>query len=684
MNAEKTSWLARQNPDEDLAHHLETVAGRASRYAAELGYPNLAYEQGLHHDAGKALRFFQEYLKGRCDRDGYNHSTAGALLLGEEHSSVQVALPVACHHGGLQSISHVASRLHSEQSSDPRVQVAIQNAKPLLETLPRREPEPLPADSLDASFALRMVHSALIDADWTSVAHHTGSYVAPAAPSISALTDVMIQSQDAITDDSTEINRIRGDIRQQCVDASVRPPGLYAASIPTGGGKTRALLEFALRHARHHGLSRVIVLAPYVTILRQSAKVYRAKIFDQYGEEAVLEHHSKVELSRASTHEYAQATSRWDRPIVVTSFVQALESLMHTSNSRLRKIHRFSDSVVIVDEIQNVPYDLRATTIWMLEQLVDLGASVIASSATQIPMPSQEIIDDPPALYARMKRVEYEYDLTPHAPNEIWALAESSSLVVTNSKRDARRLAESNPGALHLSTAMTPAHRTAVIKDVRMKLARRESVQLVSTQLVEAGVDLDFRQAIRIFGPLDRTIQAAGRCNREGRGELGQVLVARLKGGTCPPGAYEAGIDVHQEMYDRHGAMDLNDPKWLAEYYRLMESRVGSKHPEITACLAEFDYPAAATLYQLIDTEDEADVLIVDDQHGAPGELARELASGHITWRLLRHTQQYVVSLYDSELKHAKASGQVEMLRDDLDLYVWRGRYSSRLGIDTT
>ena len=685
MNESSDIWLARPSddwgPEERLVDHLQAVADLARAYTEPFGYPNLASELGLLHDVGKALPFFQEYLQGECDRDGYNHSTAGALMMGQKLSSVSAALPVACHHGGLRSKSHVASRLDDEYRRDARVREAIQNAAPLVSSH-RRTPEPLPDEPLTLSFVLRMIHSALIDADWTRVSEHTGSFVAPDAPTISELAEAMIRSQDAITNDTTDINRIRGEIRAQCIAAAEQAQGLYTASIPTGGGKTRVLLEVALRHAQIHGLERVIVLAPYVSILRQTAQVYRDEIFQASGKSAILEHHSRVELTRASTRAYAQSTSRWDRPVVVTSFVQALESLMHTSNSRLRKIHRFANSVVIVDEIQNVPYDLRDTTIWMLEQLVDLGATVIASSATQIPMPGQEIISDPATLYARMKRVNYEYDLTAYAPAELWDRADPSSMVIANTKRDARRLAEANPEALHLSTFMTPAHRMAVIREVRRRLGGGRDVQLAATQLVEAGVDLDFGQVIRIFGPLDSTIQAAGRCNREGGQDLGSVIVTRLADSSRPPGAYAAGIDVHLEMYRRHGAMDLNDPSWLEEYYRLMEARVGSKHPAITARLADLDYPDASSLYKLIDTDDQADILIVDPDHGASEELARELATGDVTWVLLRRAQRYTISLHDNDLQDAVRASQVQTLRDDLDLRVWTGSYSDRLGID--
>jgi len=673
-------WLARpetkDHQPEELESHLRSVARLAASYASKFDCSECGHRAGLLHDAGKALTHFREYLQGNRERDGYNHTAAGAIL-----SDSDLSVLIASHHTGLQSRADVANALQ-EEVRDERVQQACENAQELIKLEDGAKAESsLPDDPLRRAFLLRMLHSALIDADWTRVARHLGTFSAPDAPSIDALTEEMVEAQEKITDRSTRINRIRAEIREQCVDAAHRVPGIYTASIPTGGGKTRALMEMALRHARVHGHSRVIVLAPYVTILQQTAGVYR----DIFGEEAVLEHHGGVELSRASTAEYERATSRWDRPIIVSTFVQALESLMHTSNSRLRKVHRFADSVVILDEIQNLPYDLRETTIWLIEELEELGATVIASSATQIPMPGTEVIDDPPDLYDRMKRVDYEYDLTEHTPEELWTLAHDCSMIVANTTADALRIAEANPDASHLSTKMTPAHRESVIQSIRERLTRdnggRDDVQLVTTQIVEAGIDLDFDQAIRIWGPMDNVIQAAGRVNREGREALGTVLVTKLEEGGCPPGAYQAGTEVHEELYDLNGHLDLNDPTWLERYYERMEHRVPSSHPQIAEALEALDYPAAHEEYQLIDQAKQVDLLISDPEHGAPQKMVETLRNGEITRRLLRRAQRYMVTPYIWSLEEMVAEDCAELLREDLDLYLWTGSYDGRLGI---
>jgi CRISPR-associated endonuclease/helicase Cas3 len=677
-------WLARPEdegaPEEELGPHLHGVADHASQYAAKLGYPALAQNLGLYHDAGKALTHFREYLLGNRDRDGYNHSAAGALLANSD-----LAVSIASHHTGLRSRADVANELNDE-AQESRVQMAFENARELIGNA-LAEGEHLPEDPMRRAFLLRMLHSTLIDADWTRVAKHSGTFEPPESPSIGTLLDRMIAAQEAITDRSSQINRIRADIRQQCIEAAQGPPGIYTASIPTGGGKTRALMEMALRHAEQHDLDRVIVLAPYVSILRQSAGVYR-KILEQEEDErtAVLEHHGNVSLEQASTREYSRATSRWDRPVIVSTFVQALESLMHTSNSRLRKIHRFANSVVILDEVQNVPYDLRETTIWLLEELEELGTTVITSSATQIPMPGTEVIDDPPDLYRRMKRVEYEHDPDEHSLEALWERAEPCTMIVANTTADARRLAEANPAAYHLSTKMTPAHRRSVVQEIKSRLdpnqgEEREDVQLVTTQLVEAGINLDFDFGIRLWGPMDNVIQAGGRVNRERRSGLAPVLVTKLEEGSLPPGAYEAGTEVHEEMFELHGSMDLNDPEWLGRYYDRMESRVSSAHPQIASALQDLEYPTADDEYELIDDAQQVDLLIQDPEFGAFEALVEQLRNAELSRPLLLEAQKYSISPYLWQIEDHLEDDNAILLREDADLYLWTGTYDDRLGL---
>jgi CRISPR-associated endonuclease/helicase Cas3 len=674
---DEEQWLARpetrEHSAEALSDHLLAVAQLAHTYGSRFGYPRAGYTLGLLHDVGKALLHFREYLLGNRDRDGYNHSTAGAVL-----ANSTLAVSVASHHTGLRAAEDIANQLAQEVETE-RVQTALENGQTLVGDRYRGH-EDLPEDPLQQAFDLRLLHSALIDADWTRVSQHEGTFAGTEAPSVEALGATMTAAQEEITDHSRQINRRRAEIREQCIEAADGPTGIYTASIPTGGGKTRALMEMALQHAEVHDLDRVIALAPYVSILQQTAQVYR----DLFGDHPVLEHHSRVDLQRASTREYAQATSRWDRTIVVSTFVQALESLMHTANSRLRKVHRFSNSVVVFDEIQNLPYDLRETTIWLMEQLERVGATVIASSATQIPMPGTEVIEDPPALYSQMKRIEYVYDLAAYSPTALWEKAAPCSMIVTNRTADARRLAKVNQNAFHLSTRMTPVHQEAVIAEIKERLAaetgRRENVQLVTTPLVEAGVNIDFDQGIRLLGPMDNVIQAAGRVNRERRLEAGRMLITKLKGGGLPPGAYKVSTQVHEEMVDLHGDMDLNDPQWLKKYYERMEARVESAHPRIANALSTLDYPTAHAEYQLIDNAEQVDCLVANTEYGAPPAFVEQIRSESITTRLLREAQKYTVSLYQSS-EDLIADGRAEVLRDELDLYLWTGLYDDRLGI---
>lgn len=259
-------------------------------------------------------------------------------------------------------------------------------------------------------------------------------------------------------------------------------------------------------------------------------------------------------------------------------------------------------------------------------------------------------------------------------------------MVVVNTTDDARRVAEANPEAYHLSTKMTPSHQDAIIQDIKTQLssddpAGRRDVQLVTTQIVEAGVDLDFDQVIRILGPMDNVIQAGGRGNREWRLSAGEVLITRLKEGSSPPGAYEMGICAFEEMIELNGSMDLNNPKWLKQYYQRMEARVPSAHSEIMSALESLNYPSAESEYQLIDSEKQVDVLVSHPEHGASEELVERVREGPVTTRLFRRIQPYVVSPHIWSVEAMVEEGRVETLREDMELFLWTGTYDRRLGI---
>ena len=331
------------------------------------------------------------------------------------------------------------------------------------------------------------------------------------------------------------------------------PPGLFSLNVPTGGGKTLASLAFALDHALAHGLRRVIYVIPYTSIVEQTAEVFRKALGD---EEAILEHHSSFDWDGVTdpgeSERIRLAAQNWDRPVIVTTAVQFLESLYANRPSRCRKLHNIAQSVVVMDEAQTLPLRLLRPSLKAVNELArGYGASVVLCTATQPAFRVEdgfgeaalegvrELAPDPPALHAALRRVRVRDAGVIHDAALTARLRDAEQvLVIVNTRAHARALFEAvrdTPGAAHLTTSMTAAHRRAVLDDIRGRLKRSEPVRLIATSLIEAGVDVDFPQVWRALAGIDSIAQAAGRCNREGELDgSGEVFVFRPEGREPP------------------------------------------------------------------------------------------------------------------------------------------------------
>ena len=400
-------------------------------------------------------------------------------------------------------------------------------------------------DGFGVAFFVRMIFSALVDADFLD----TEAFMSPDRSSSRPTWpgDVIRQMRDALDehlagfDDTSEINQIRKSVLQACVDASTSMPGCFSLTVPTGGGKTLSSLAFALRHALEYGMERVIYVAPFTTIIEQNAEVFRAALGSIAGFDPVLEHHSTLDAGQ-ETVTSRLATENWDAPLVVTTSVQFYESLFACRTSRARKLHRIARSVIILDEAQTLPVDLLQPSLRALAELTQhYGATVVLCTATQ---PSvgftkdfqiglenvREIIPSPVGLYSSLRRTQLT-DLGRVDDSELASrFAEyPQALCVVNTRSHARALFDRlgpDPSRFHLSARMCPAHRTAKIASIRTRLDQGEPCQVVSTQLIEAGVDLDFPVVFRSLAGLDSLAQAAGRCNRNGKlPDLGDVFL---------------------------------------------------------------------------------------------------------------------------------------------------------------
>jgi CRISPR-associated endonuclease/helicase Cas3 len=406
-------------------------------------------------------------------------------------------------------------------------------------------------DSFAVGFFVRMLYSCLVDADFLD----TGAFMDPereqrraryAPEMIQRMATALESHVQSIRGDGSEIGRARREVREACLAAAVSEPGMFALTVPTGGGKTLSSLSFALEHARRHGLVRVVYVAPFTSIIEQNADVFRFALRSiEVGDDSplVLEHHCNLD-DRAQTTAGRLAAENWDAPLIVTTTVQFYESLFASRSSRCRKLHNLTNAVIILDEVQKIPVDLLQPTLRALQELVDhYGTTIVLCTATQPAITSRpgfsvgldsvhDIIPEPENLYERLQRVDVQ-DRGVMADLEIASELDNvdQALCIVNTRHHAKALFELlGPGEanVHLSAAMCAAHRTDVLARIRARLNNGLSCRVISTQVVEAGVDLDFPVVYRALAGIDSIAQSAGRCNRNGRlPGKGQVFVFR-------------------------------------------------------------------------------------------------------------------------------------------------------------
>lgn len=607
--------------EQPLMDHLIGVAERAETFCRPFGAADVGYLVGLWHDLGKYAPEWQRFIRqaigstdtGNAHLDeepgrtrGPDHATAGGLHAIETLGPFGqlLAQVIVAHHSGLFDAVDFQTRI---QKPDKPERLAAARAAGVPDAI-LRPPRALNVqldqrvfgDTTKGAYALalRMVFSALVDADRLD-SEAFGDPTAAALRRNFVDLDTLARDLDSHLSrfvPDTPVNRLRADVLSDCRRAAVSQPGLFTLTVPTGGGKTLSSLAFALAHARGHHLKRVIYVIPYTSIIEQTVDVFR-NISAAFAL-SVVEHHSNVdedERGNASEQERARlATENWDAPVVVTTSVQFFESLFAAKTSRARKLHNICESVVVLDEAQLLPPDFLQPIVAALDLLRrHYRTSIVLSTATQPALASrrhfgftfkglddaQEIIADVDRLFRGLRRVDVRLPTDLNRPiswDEVGARigAETTDvLAIVGRRADARALWRLLPGgAVHLSALMCGAHRSAVIDQIRRRLAERRAdpslppLLTVSTQLVEAGVDIDFPVVYRAFAGLDSIAQAAGRCNREGRlPGLGRVEVF-VPPKPAPKGTLRIAEDAAKIAL--HGAgSDALDRKLLETYF---------------------------------------------------------------------------------------------------------------------
>ena len=730
-----------------LWHDLGKFRDGFQRYIRQCGDPDAHIEGRVAgtdktHSAAGAL-WAQRYLEEVDKRSGPVVARVLSYL-------------IAGHHAGLSDWAGENKSLHNRfASEDAQRELATACAASIPEHL-LKPAGPMPdladllryrdddkGDPIPGRFALwvRMLFSCLVDADFLDTEAFMSpekSEVRQGFPGLDVLEQSLSEHLARMAHDVAErgetdskVNRKRAEVLRACLAKAELPPGVFSLTVPTGGGKTLSSLAFALHHAVLHGQRRVIYAIPYTSIIEQTAGIFRGI----FGDENVIEHHSNVEVDETQeTARLRLACENWDAPLVVTTNVQLLESLFANRTSRCRKLHNLVGSVIVLDEAQLLPVTYLQPVVDTLRLLVkDYGVTLVLCTATQPTLESRtgfdqaralrgfkagevrEIVDDVPSLYADLARVRV------HLPADLNAMRtwddlapeiarHEAVLAIVGRRADARdlyrQLKTENPDGLwHLSGLMCAEHRSNTIRDIKAALAERQQalsagqvgkpIRVVSTQLVEAGVDIDFPVVYRALAGLDSIAQAAGRCNREGRLERGEVHVfvppkspppgllrmaeqaTRILWAALPPKTDPMGVERFGEFFRRlYGDARLDEK----DICRLL--RVGRE--------ADVMFRTAAERFRLIDEQDGATVFVRyrrapnDDSIGMWLNTLKK--HGPDRW-LLRKLQRYSVTIYNSDLQRLLKQGDIEPLSGDLPgLYMQSANndvlYDKVLGID--
>lgn len=703
-----------------LDDHLNGTASRARAFAELFQSADWAHYAGLIHDLGKAHPDFQAYLKNvrgiDCSDDDDNkiashpnHSGAGGILAYERFNNTigkTLAYLVIGHHAGLPDYhggrASMMQRFQEEKHIANSVrEYALRYFATQTNTLkpPAFSMQCRNGDAFAYHMWVRMLYSCLVDADFLDTESFMDKNRHEQRPSFPALTDLKSQFDNKMKEmmakaPDSYVNRIRSEILEKCYAMSNRESGLYSLSVPTGGGKTLSGTAFALHHATNseHYKDRIIYVIPYTSIIEQTADELRK----YFGNENVVEHHSNISPEEESP-KHTLAAENWDAPIIVTTSVQFFESLYTAKPGRCRKLHNVINSVVILDEAQLLPPELLYPCVEAVNRLVtDYNVTVLLSTATQPALPNLcqkpiEIILDTEKLYNRLKRTKIIFPKDMREPADWRSIAAELTeyeqvLCIVNTRRDCYELWKEMPeGTTHLSALMCGEHRSQVIADIKKRIKRGEILRVISTQLVEAGVDIDFPVVYRAIAGLDSLNQAAGRCNREGtRSELGIVRVF-IAPKPAPPGLLRKGEDTTRELlaipgflpetpdafqrYSVHYYASINDngETWWRE--RLVKNVNPDGNVQFRTAGQEFRLIKDETV-QIIVRFNNSDKLIEKVRFAGPNR------------KLMRALQRFTVSVKAEIAKHLQSESRIEEIQDGILVQTDTYLYNAQIGLD--
>lgn len=709
-----------------LSAHLYDSAILTETYAAKFHSGEWGKAAGLAHDVGKGRLAWQKYIRLKSgygyDEEAHLEGKSGKMphaihgaklvegLFGKAIGRV-LAYCIAGHHSGLpdwssaEGAGQASLQFQQTQVKDlsdiaPSILAELQSAKP---TIPPWQF----ADGLDLPLWIRMLYSSLVDADFLNTEAYMDDEQANVRGGYCLMAELLERFNRFIKRleegaENTRVNEIRRGIRNKCEKMAGESQGIFSLSVPTGGGKTLSSLAFGLEHAKRHSLDRIIYVIPYTSIIEQNADVFRAVL----GNDQVVEHHSSLDEDDY-TPRSRLAAENWDAPVIVTTSVQFFESLFAAKPSRCRKLHNIAKSVVILDEAQLVPVGYLNPILETMQLLVNhYHVSLVISTATQ-PAFDERLVDgkhfrglknvkemmgnkeDVRLLYDSLKRcrVQLPEGYTPSSWEEIAAELKQHEqvLCIVSDRKSCRELHRLMPeGTFHLSALMCGKHRSEVIEDIKRKLKNRESVRVISTQLVEAGVDMDFPVVYRALAGLDSIAQAAGRCNREGRlPGLGKVIVFNAPK-KAPMGILRKAEDTTRSILSTVDQDPLDYSlyeRYFAELYWKANSLdakdiVRLLGPNRQECGIYFR--TAAERFRIIDDSLQKTILI---RYGDSERLIDLLKAKGPDRRLLRKLQRYTVNVYNADFSQLLRQGSIEEVQPNMFVLKSSFDYSQVTGL---
>lgn len=702
-----------------LSDHLRNVATLA-RLLAQYASPNYVYFHdlaercGLLHDYGKYIECFQQMLtfgKRSCP-----HAIYGASIAFHALNSRHIAAAIAGHHAGIPDLTECQDKTKKNFAEALRLKDHAMADCPEIRALLQNDPPPV-EHVKEFDLLARMLFSCLVDADRLDTA---GRAVVQAPLEASSRLEAPLAHIGKLARNESDVNQVRRKVLSDCLRAAAYPEPILSLSVPTGGGKTLSSMAFALQRAalEPDRYRRIIVVIPYLSIIEQNAKVYA----DIFGSDAILEHHSgsftHLRVGRSNLSEEAEKdrfvpqgddteqykeisqrpeTENWDAPLVVTTSVRFFESLFSNHPSDVRRIHNIARSIVILDEVQVFPRRLLAPLLGMIDELATKwGCSFVLSTATKpaferssaiaaddprwSPGKIREIVESPDELHRSLRRVNIDWRIErPVDWSELagWILQNHQALCVVNVREHATALynelrsrVPSKDVLFHLSTRMCPAHRLDVIAQIRERLQMGLPCLVVSTQLIEAGVDLDFPIAFRALGPLDSIIQVAGRVDREGRltANLGQpagkLVVFVPVDNRMPPNEYESAAGF-TETLAKTCNIQPDDIQSMADFFEAYYT-TGDLGAAYVKLREEGKFRTLAHGFEMISSRTR-DIYV---PYGEGRTLIDQLMErGQLDADLRRALQRYTVGLYPWEFGSAKSSALYQ-LREDSEIWI--------------